>query len=139
MIVLKTVDLRNDFKKVSDLIMSGEIVLISRPHNENLVILSEREYNELENPKKNPAYNILNNDSPSYVAEGVSISFTLDEINAMENMSIEEIQSLLTAKRAVYNNIRKPKRNIGFIKGLPEFPDSFFDPLPEDELQLWGL
>ena len=36
----------------------------------------------------------------------------------------------------------KPKREIkfGFIKDkVPPLPDSFFDPLPEEELQLWGL
>ena len=32
----------------------------------------------------------------------------------------------------------KQKRNLGFLHG-PPLPDSFFDPLPEDELQLWGL
>ena len=29
-------------------------------------------------------------------------------------------------------------RNIGFMKG-PPLPDSFFDPLPDEELELWGL
>jgi hypothetical protein len=32
------------------------------------------------------------------------------------------------------------KVNMGFLKGkVPELPDSFFDPLPEEELQAWGL
>ena len=30
------------------------------------------------------------------------------------------------------------KRNIGFMEG-PPLPDSFFDPLPEEELELWGM
>ena len=30
------------------------------------------------------------------------------------------------------------KRPIGFARGA-EVPDSFFEPLPEEELQLWGL
>ena len=30
------------------------------------------------------------------------------------------------------------KRNIGFMEG-PPLPDSFFDPLPEEELELWGV
>ena len=35
----------------------------------------------------------------------------------------------------------KPKkRELGFVKGtVPDLPDSFFDPLPEEELELWGL
>jgi len=29
---------------------------------------------------------------------------------------------------------------IGFLKDkIPELPDSFFDPLPEEDLQAWGL
>ena len=40
MIALKSVDMRNDFKKISDLVSSGEKVLISRPRNENFVVIS---------------------------------------------------------------------------------------------------
>ena len=32
------------------------------------------------------------------------------------------------------------KIKLGFLKDkVPPLPDSFFDPLPEDELELWGL
>jgi hypothetical protein len=32
------------------------------------------------------------------------------------------------------------KRPLGFLKGIvPPLPDSFFDPLPEEDLQAWGL
>ena len=32
------------------------------------------------------------------------------------------------------------KRRLGFIKDrIPPLPDSFFDPLPEEDLRLWGL
>jgi antitoxin (DNA-binding transcriptional repressor) of toxin-antitoxin stability system len=31
------------------------------------------------------------------------------------------------------------KRELGFVPGNGDVPDSFFDPLPEEELQLWGL
>lgn len=30
-----------------------------------------------------------------------------------------------------------PRRRFGSLKGQLEVPDSFFDPLPEDELKLW--
>ena len=33
---------------------------------------------------------------------------------------------------------KHPKRKPGFLKPLPPIPDSFFfDPLPEDEMELW--
>ena len=41
-----------------------------------------------------------------------------------------------------YTPKQEPKREIqfGFLKGIvPPLPDSFFDPLPEEELQVWGL
>ena len=34
----------------------------------------------------------------------------------------------------------KEKRQLGFLKGVvPPLPDSFFDSLPEEDLQAWGL
>jgi PHD/YefM family antitoxin component YafN of YafNO toxin-antitoxin module len=45
---LKTEDLRKDFKRVSQIAISGEPVLISRPHNENLVLISEKEFHRLQ-------------------------------------------------------------------------------------------
>jgi len=30
------------------------------------------------------------------------------------------------------------KRQLGFVD-VPELPDSFFDPLPEEDLKAWGL
>jgi prevent-host-death family protein len=33
----------------------------------------------------------------------------------------------------------RPKRNFGSLKGQVVVPDSFFDPLSEDELEGWGL
>ena len=37
-----------------------------------------------------------------------------------------------------HKNVPTKVRNIGFLKG-PSLPDSFFDPLPEEDLELWGL
>lgn len=33
-------------------------------------------------------------------------------------------------------SVEKPRRQPGRLKGM-KIPDSFFDPLPEDELRLW--
>lgn len=32
---------------------------------------------------------------------------------------------------------KQPKRQFGVLKGQLSVPDSFFDPLPEEELRLW--
>ena len=81
MIALRTVDLRNDFKRVSNLIYSGETVLIARPRNENLVILSEKEYNELEKAKHNKEFLEKIDRAVQRVAEGRVVVKTMEELD----------------------------------------------------------
>ena len=99
MIAVKTVDLRNDFKKVSDLVTSGEKVLVSRPHNKNLVVISEQEYNELEKARRNTEYLKMIDESRRQLAEGKTYTFTMDELFAMEDMSSSEIQAFAEAHK----------------------------------------
>jgi len=93
MIAVKTIDLRNDFKRVSDLVNSGEKVLISRPHNQNLVVLSEKEYNELEKARRNAAYLAMIDESRRQLDEGKTYTFTIEELSAMEDMTVAEMQA----------------------------------------------
>jgi antitoxin YefM len=90
MIAVKTADVRNGFKRVSDLVKSGEKVLVSRPRNENLVILSEEEYNDLERSR---LYGTLLE--------------SLDQVERGEYVSHEEVmktaQSLIQKARAKYS------------------------------------
>ena len=83
MIALRTVDLRNSFKRVSDLINSGEIVLIARPRNENLVVLSEMEYNKLEKARHNAEYLAKIDRAMERVAEGRIVVKTMEELEEM--------------------------------------------------------
>ena len=83
MIALKTTDVKNNFKKISNLVCSGEKVLISRPHNENLVILTEKEYNELERIRRNNEYLSKIDTSLQQLAEGRIIVKTMEELEEM--------------------------------------------------------
>ena len=83
MIALRTIDLRNDFKRVSELIKAGEKVLISRPHNENIVLLSEKEYNELEKARRNAEYLAKIDRALERVESGDVVVKTLDELEEM--------------------------------------------------------
>ena len=83
MIALRTVDLRNDFKRVSNLVNTGERVLIARPRNENLVIMSEKDYNDLEKAKHNAEYLQKINKAIQQVAEGRVVVKTMEELEAM--------------------------------------------------------
>lgn len=86
MIALKTTDIRNDFKKISKLIFAGERVLISRPHNENLVILSEKEYNELEKIRRNNEYLAKIDMSMEQLSQGRTIVKTMEELEDMAKL-----------------------------------------------------
>ena len=52
-----------------------------------------------------------------------------------------QYEVIITFTEPITNN-EKPNYalRLGFLKDkVPPLPDSFFDPLPEEELELWGL
>ena len=49
MLAVKSMDVRDNFKSLCERVFNGETVVVSRPKNENVVILSEAEYNNLMN------------------------------------------------------------------------------------------
>ena len=75
--------MRNDFKKISDLVSSGEKVLISRPRNKNFVVISEKEYNKLEKIRRNAEYFEKINKSMQQLAEGRVVIKTMEELEDM--------------------------------------------------------
>ena len=99
MIAVKTVDLRNDFKRVSELVISGEKVLISRPHNQNLVVLSEKEYNELEKARRNAEYLDKIEKSRKNLENNETFTFAVDELFLMEDMSTAEMQNFAQKRK----------------------------------------
>ena len=56
MVAVKGTTVKNDFKNICDRAFRGEVFIISRPKDENVVMISEREYAELERLKKNAEY-----------------------------------------------------------------------------------
>jgi hypothetical protein len=57
---------------------------------------------------------------------------------SLRNRRVEMI--VLPVDNADITEVPKPKRqlNLDFLAGkVPPLPDSFFDPLPEEELQAW--
>jgi len=77
------------------------------------------------------------------------MEYLRETINSAELSGIFNLPQSLRNKKveiiilpAEDNAPAQPKREIkfGFLKDkVPPLPDSFFDPLPEEELQLWGL
>ena len=57
---------------------------------------------------------------------------------ALRNRQVQVI--VLPAEDVSAEQPKPQKRQLGFLKGVvPPLPDSFFDPLPEEDLQAWGL
>lgn len=56
MIAVRSMDVRENFKAFCDKVFQGETLIISRPKNENVVMLSEAEYNEMLKAKRNAEY-----------------------------------------------------------------------------------
>ena len=56
MLAVKSMDVRDNFKSLCERVFNGETVVVSRPKNENVVILSEAEYNNLIKEKRNAEY-----------------------------------------------------------------------------------
>lgn len=47
MLAVKSMDVRDNFKEWCNKVINGETLIVSRPKNENVVIVSEEEYNNL--------------------------------------------------------------------------------------------
>lgn len=56
MTAIKSIDIRNNFNIFCDKVFGGETLIISRPKNENVVMISENEYNRLQKAKRNAEY-----------------------------------------------------------------------------------
>ena len=84
MLAVKSMDVRENFKTFCDKVFYGETLIISRPKNENIVMMSEAEYNNIMKAKKNAEYLSKIDESVEQLKEGKSISLSMDELMSME-------------------------------------------------------
>lgn len=84
MLAVKSMDVRDNFKNLCDLVFKGETLVISRPKNENVVMLSEQEYNEMVKVKKNAEYLEMLDRSIEEAEKGGFIVKSLEELEAYE-------------------------------------------------------
>ncbi|MDR0222110.1 MAG: type II toxin-antitoxin system Phd/YefM family antitoxin [Oscillospiraceae bacterium] len=83
MVPLKTAEVQGDFKKVSDIVKSGEKVLVRRPRTGNIVILSEKDYKELDKAKRNLEYMRKLDDAWEDFKAGKVVVKTMEELEEM--------------------------------------------------------
>ncbi len=82
MLAVKSMDVRDNFKKICDKVFNGETLVVSRPKNQNIVMMSEAEYNEIMKIKRNAEYLAMLDKS---MAEAKAGGFIIKSIDELEN------------------------------------------------------
>lgn len=83
--VAKQVDVRANLKKYFDMACSGSAIMIPRKENQNVVILSEKEYQILEKARRNAEYLAKLRRADEQIREGRVVVKSLEELEAMED------------------------------------------------------
>lgn len=83
MLAVKSMDVRDNFKDWCNQVTQGETLIVSRPRNENVVIISEKEYNEMQKAKRNAEYLSMLDRGFADMEQGKGITKTLEELEAM--------------------------------------------------------
>ena len=83
MLAVKSMDVRENFKEWCNKVIGGETLIVSRPKNENVVIVSEKEYNEMAKAKRNEEYLKKLDHSFAQLEQGEAIHKSLDELRDM--------------------------------------------------------
>ena len=84
MLAVKSMDLRDNFKNFCDKVFNGETIIVSRPKNENIVMLSETEYNKMLKAKQNEEYLAMLDKSMEEAEAGGFIIKSVDELERYE-------------------------------------------------------
>lgn len=84
MLAVKSMDVRDNFKAFCDKVFKGETLIISRPKNENIVMMSEAEYNEIMKAKRNSEYLAMLDKSMAEAEAGGFIVKTMEELGAYD-------------------------------------------------------
>lgn len=83
MIAVKQVDIKANMKKYFDMVFQGEQIIVPRKRNENVIVISEQEYNELQQIKRNVEYMKMINKSMKEANDGNFITKSIEELEEM--------------------------------------------------------
>ena len=73
-----------------------------------------------------------------YVSQTISSNELVNIFNLPPSLKGKKVQVIILPVEDTTQEQPKSKiRKLGFMPG-PPLPDSFFDPLPEEDLQAWG-
>ncbi len=94
MLAVKSMDVRDNFKDWCNRVVNGETLIVSRPKNENVVIVSEKEYNDMQKAKRNAEYLAMLDRSREQLDQGKTISLTMEELKDMESDEWQPTQKI---------------------------------------------
>lgn len=103
MLATKPADFRLKMSDYMEIAYNGEPVTVARPQRRNVVVISESLYNQLEQEAKlarNAAYLAKLDKARENHANGDTISFSLDELEAMENPGWKPTPRVLAFEKA---------------------------------------
>ena len=85
MIAVRGIDIKQNFKEICDRVFGGEVMIVSRPKNENIVLISEKKYAELEKAQKNAEYIAMIDESLAQAKRGEIVTKSMSELISMED------------------------------------------------------
>ena len=94
MIATKQMDIRANIKEYFDKAFNGEEIIVPRKGNKNVVIISEKEYNELQKAKKNAEYYEMLDNSRKQLEQGHTITLSMEDLTAMESNDWQPTQKI---------------------------------------------
>lgn len=84
MLAVKSMDVRDNFKALCDRVFHGETLIVSRPKNENIVMISEAEFNQMMKLKRNAEYLAMLDQSIAEAEAGGLVAKTIEELGEYE-------------------------------------------------------
>lgn len=84
MLSVKSMNVRENFKSLCDKVFKGETLIVSRPRNENVVMISETQYNEIMKLIRNAEYFAMLDKSIAEAESGGFVAKSIDELEEIE-------------------------------------------------------
>lgn len=81
---VNSMEVRNHFRDFCDKVFNGETLIISRPKNKNIVMISEKEYNEMMKAKQNAEYLSMLDKSMEEAQKGGFVVKSMAELEEYE-------------------------------------------------------
>ena len=83
MTIVKQGEIRSNIKRYFDMAYDGEVIIVPRKQNRNIVIISEADYKALTKAKRNEQYVAMLDESDRQYREGKVVVKSLNELETI--------------------------------------------------------